>query len=155
MIILGSDVLPYTPTILRLPAGVKSVAAHDLHGGPAPGRRRLVRGTAQRSSPNASAPARRGRTTTSSSASPNGRPIDPRDDSDDWHALLDEAGVRRARVHDGRHTVGTLLIEQGVHVRVVQEILGHSDIRLTQRYTHVASPAAQEAAERIGKALWE
>jgi len=86
---------------------------------------------------------------------PNGRPIDPRDDSDDWHALLDEAGVRRARVHDGRHTAGTLLIEQGVHVRVVQEILGHSDIRLTQRYTHVASPAAQDAAERIGKALWE
>ncbi len=42
--------------------------------------------------------------------------------------------------------------EQGVHVRVVQEILGHSDIRLTQRYTHVASPAAQDAADRMGKA---
>jgi integrase len=51
-------------------------------------------------------------------------------------------------------TAGTLLIEQGVHVRVVQEILGHSDIRVTQRYTHVASTAAEAAAQRIGAALW-
>ncbi|WP_344887516.1 hypothetical protein [Actinomadura meridiana] len=35
-----------------------------------------------------------------------------------------------------------------------QEILGHSDIRLTQRYTHVASPMAQESMERMGRALW-
>jgi integrase len=85
---------------------------------------------------------------------PNGRPIDPRDDWAEWKDLLKAAVVRDARVHDGRHTAGTLLIEQGVHVRVVQEILGHSDIRVTQRYTHVASPAAQDAAKRIGQALW-
>jgi integrase len=87
-------------------------------------------------------------------AQPNGRPVDPRDDWEEWKSLLRAAGVRDARVHDGRHTAGTLLIEQGVHVRVVQEILGHSDIRLTQRYTHVASAAAQDAASRIGEALW-
>ncbi|PRX63822.1 phage integrase family protein [Nonomuraea fuscirosea] len=85
---------------------------------------------------------------------PNGRPIDPRDDWDDWKELLGVAGVRDARVHDGRHTAGTLLIEQGVHVRTVQEILGHSDIRLTQRYTHVASPMAADGMQRMGRALW-
>jgi site-specific recombinase XerD len=42
----------------------------------------------------------------------------------------------------------------GVHIRTVQEILGHSDLRLTQRYTHVASPMAADAAERMGQALW-
>ena len=84
----------------------------------------------------------------------NGRPIDPRNDWEDWKTLLREAHVRDARVHDGRHTAGTLLIEQGVHVRVVQEILGHSDIRITQRYTHVGSAAATEAARLIGTALW-
>jgi len=57
-------------------------------------------------------------------------------------------------VHDGRHTAGTLLLEQGVNMRVVQEILGHSDLRATQRYTHVASPVARDAAARMGKALW-
>lgn len=87
-------------------------------------------------------------------AQANGRPIDPRDDWDDWKALLASAGVRDARVHDGRHTAATLLIEQGVHVRTVQEILGHSDIRLTQRYTHVASPMAQDGMQRMGRALW-
>jgi len=45
---------------------------------------------------------------------------------------------RDARVHDGRHTAGTLLLEQGVSLRVVQEFLGHSDSRVTERYTHVA-----------------
>jgi site-specific recombinase XerD len=58
------------------------------------------------------------------------------------------------RVHDGRHTAATILLEQGVDVRVVMEILGHSDLRITQRYTHVASPLAQEAARRMGSALW-
>ena len=84
----------------------------------------------------------------------NGRPIDPRRDWADWKDLLKAAGVRDARVHDGRHTAATLLIEMGVHVRTVMEILGHSDIRVTQRYTHVASPLAGEAAERMGQALW-
>jgi site-specific recombinase XerD len=82
------------------------------------------------------------------------RPIDPRDDFDEWKALLKAAGVRDARIHDGRHTAGTLLIELGVHVRTVQEVLGHSDIRLTQRYTHVVSPMAEDGMDRIGKALW-
>jgi site-specific recombinase XerD len=77
-------------------------------------------------------------------AQSSGRPIDPRDDWDGWKALLAAAGVRDARVHDRRHTAGTLLIEQGVHVRTVQEIFGHSDIRLVQRYTHVASPMAED-----------
>jgi site-specific recombinase XerD len=85
---------------------------------------------------------------------PNGRPIDPRDDFTEWKALLNMADVRDARLHDGRHTSATLLLEQGVDVRVVMEILGHSDIRVTQRYTHVASPLAHEAARLMGRALW-
>jgi integrase len=64
------------------------------------------------------------------------------------------AGVRDARVHDARHTAGTLLIEQGVHPRVVMEILGHSDLQLTQRYTHASTAMAAEAAERMNRALW-
>lgn len=87
-------------------------------------------------------------------AQANGRPIDPRDDWEEWKTVLRAAGVRDARVHDGRHTAGALLIEQGVHVRVVQEILGHSDIRVTQRYTHVSSTAAHDAASRMGAVLW-
>ena len=64
------------------------------------------------------------------------------------------ADVPDVRVHDGRHTAGTILVDQGVHLRVIQEILGHSDVRVTERYTHVASPAVREAAGLMGAALW-
>ncbi|GGO12769.1 hypothetical protein GCM10010116_25660 [Microbispora rosea subsp. aerata] len=45
-------------------------------------------------------------------------------------------------------------MEQGVHIRVVQEILGHARVTTTQRYTHVASPQVKDAGERMGAALW-
>jgi site-specific recombinase XerD len=41
--------------------------------------------------------------------------------------------------HDTRHTAGTMSIEQGVNIRVVQEVLGHTRVTTTQRYTHVAA----------------
>ncbi|MER6514669.1 tyrosine-type recombinase/integrase [Nonomuraea sp. NPDC001636] len=43
-----------------------------------------------------------------------------------WKSILKQAGVRDVRVHDARHTAATLPIEQGVHIRVVQEILCHT-----------------------------
>lgn len=68
-------------------------------------------------------------------------------------ALLAAAGVRDARVHDGRHTAATVLLALGVKIEVVQELLGHSDIRLTRGYAKVASRMAREATDRIGSAL--
>jgi integrase len=87
-------------------------------------------------------------------AQPNGLPIDPRRDWEDWQELLEASGVAAKRVHDGRHTAGTLLTESGVGLRVVMEILGHSQPRVAQRYTHVSSIAAEDAAAKIGGALW-
>lgn len=86
---------------------------------------------------------------------PNGRPIDPRDDWEEFKELLKEAGIRDSRVHDGRHTAGTLLMEQGVDIRTVMEILGHSQMSVTKRYLHVSTPMAQEAMRRMGDALWD
>jgi integrase len=82
-----------------------------------------------------------------------GRPLDPGDDFDDWKGLLAAAGVRDARVHDGRHTAATLLLAQGVRAEVVQELLGHSDIRVTRGYSHVASAMARAATDGMGAAL--
>ncbi|MEV1199498.1 tyrosine-type recombinase/integrase [Microbispora rosea] len=62
--------------------------------------------------------------------------------------------MREARLHDARHTAGTLLVEQGVHIRVAQEILGHARVSTTERYTHVASLQVWGASERMGAALW-
>ncbi|MDF5753027.1 site-specific integrase [Spongiactinospora sp. TRM90649] len=83
-----------------------------------------------------------------------GRPMERSEDYKAWKALLKRAGVRDARLHDARHTAGTLLVEQGVHIRVVQEILGHARVTTTERYAHVASPLMHDASARIGAALW-
>ncbi|MEU8194403.1 tyrosine-type recombinase/integrase [Microbispora amethystogenes] len=83
-----------------------------------------------------------------------GRPMERSEDYKMWKALLRQAGVREARLHDARHTAGTLLVEQGVHIRVVQEILGHARVTTTERYTHIASPQVKDASERMGAALW-
>jgi integrase len=88
-------------------------------------------------------------------AQENGRPIDPRGDHRAWRALLVAAGVRQARLHDARHTAATLLLQQGVPARVVMEILGHSQIGLTLgTYSHVVPALAEDAARRMGEALW-
>ena len=68
--------------------------------------------------------------------------------------MLRQAQVRDARVHDARHTAATLLIEQGVHIRVVQEVLGHIRVTTTERYTHVATLQMKDASERLDLALW-
>jgi integrase len=87
-------------------------------------------------------------------AQTNGRPIDKKADYDARMALLDKAGVRHVRLHDGRHTAATLLLIENVHPRVVMELLGHSQIRTTlDIYTQVMPALAREAADRMGALL--
>jgi integrase len=87
-------------------------------------------------------------------AQPNGRPIDKKADYDDWTRLLQAAGVRHVRLHDGRHTAATLLLSENVHPRVVMELLGHSQMRTTMDiYSHVMPALAREAADRMGTLL--
>lgn len=86
---------------------------------------------------------------------PNGRPLDKHSDYEAWIRLLNRAGVRHIRLHDGRHTAATLLLTAGVHPRVVMELLGHSQMRTTTDiYSHVMPALAQEAADRMAKTLW-
>jgi len=86
---------------------------------------------------------------------PDGRPIDPHDDWDEWKALLAEAGITKdARLHDARHTSGTLLGEQHVDLHVIQRILGHAQVSTTRIYTDPTDPLTREAVGRIGSMLW-
>ncbi|GLX08214.1 tyrosine-type recombinase/integrase [Microbispora sp. NBRC 16548] len=87
---------------------------------------------------------------------PDGSPIDSRQDWEEWKELLRLAEVEKdARVHEARHTAETLLLEQGIDMRVVQVILGHSQLTTTKRYTHVTENLAGDAMARMGGALWD
>jgi site-specific recombinase XerD len=62
---------------------------------------------------------------------------------------VEEAGLENFRWHDLRHTFASRLIEAGVHLRVVQELLGHRTIAMTLRYTHVANARLQDAVQTL------
>ena len=52
--------------------------------------------------------------------------------------VLKKAGLPEIRFHDLRHSAATLLLSEGVHSKVVQEMLGHSTISMTMDvYSHV------------------
>jgi len=59
------------------------------------------------------------------------------------------------RFHDLRHTFATLMLSLGVNTKIVAEILGHSDIKLTaDTYSHVL-PTMQESAMKEFSKLWK
>jgi integrase len=79
-----------------------------------------------------------------------GRPLGWRDVDRDFNLRLAKAGVREIRFHDLRHTNATLQLEAGIHPKVVQERLGHSDIGVTlDIYSHVTPALGRDAAQRL------
>jgi len=86
-------------------------------------------------------------------ASADGRPIHPHALSQAFERIARRAGVPVIRLHDLRHTHGTLLIKDLVPVKVVSERLGHANIAFTiETYQHVL-PGMQADAARTFEAL--
>lgn len=88
-------------------------------------------------------------------AQPNGRPIDPRADYEEWRSLLDEAKVRPARLHDARHTAATMLLVLKVPTRAVMNVMGWSQASMATRYQHVPPEVLAGIAELVGGLLWQ
>jgi integrase len=70
-----------------------------------------------------------------------------------------KSGFRRARekigrpeihYHDLRHSCATVLLQLGVDLHVVREILGHTSVKTTERYAHVMTAPQRSALEKLG-----
>jgi integrase len=85
---------------------------------------------------------------------PEGSAIDPSNLTRLFAALCRAAGLRRIRFHDLRHTAATLLLEQGVELVVIKELLGHAHIGVTATvYAHVRLRLQRQAIDTLGDAL--
>ena len=70
-----------------------------------------------------------------------------------WYRVRREAGIEDVRLHDLRHTVASQAVLNGVPLPVVARLLGHRDVRMTMRYSHVGDREIEAAAERVGQAI--
>lgn len=76
-----------------------------------------------------------------------GTPLNPDTLSSAWRGFLRRAGLPHVRFHDLRHAHATLMLQQGVHPKIVSERLGHASIGITlDTYSHVLPAMQQEAA---------
>ncbi|MEU7345768.1 tyrosine-type recombinase/integrase [Streptomyces bacillaris] len=83
-----------------------------------------------------------------------GGPLDPANITRHFRGLLNRAGLRRIRFHDLRHSTATLLLEQGVDLVVIKELLGHAHIGVTASvYAHVRLRLQRQAIDTLNNAL--
>ncbi|NIN67602.1 MAG: tyrosine-type recombinase/integrase, partial [Anaerolineae bacterium] len=87
-------------------------------------------------------------------ANPVGQPVHPSSLRQAWKRLAQAAGLRHLRFHDLRHAHASLLLQQGVHPKIVSERLGHSGVHITlDTYSHVLPSLQAEAAKRLDDLL--
>ncbi len=70
-----------------------------------------------------------------------------------WHTARVRAGLPDVRVHDLRHSFASLLINQGRSLYEVQRILGHAQVKTTQRYAHLSNQTLVAAANSAADAM--
>ncbi|MEU9130698.1 site-specific integrase [Kitasatospora sp. NPDC048540] len=83
-----------------------------------------------------------------------GHPIESATLTRNFNALLRRSRLRAIRFHDLRHSTATLLLEQGVELVVIKELLGHAHIGVTATvYAHVRLRLQRKAIDLLGHAL--
>ncbi|WAC06732.1 MAG: tyrosine-type recombinase/integrase [Thermodesulfobacteriota bacterium] len=70
-----------------------------------------------------------------------------------FSSALKKAGIEDFRFHDLRHTFGSHLAMKGVNPRTIQQVMGHKEIKMTMRYSHLSPEFVQEAVEKLDNLL--
>ena len=83
-----------------------------------------------------------------------GTPIEPANLRRTWLRILEDAGVGHLRFHDLRHAHASLMLQQGVHPKIVAERLGHAGVGITlNTYSHVMPGLQAQAAAEFDRLL--
>jgi integrase len=84
-----------------------------------------------------------------------GNPIDPRNFVRRFFdKTLEKAGLPHVTFHSLRHSFASLLIESGEHPRVIQELMGHADMKTAMSiYSHVSLGLKERAMQRLEEML--
>lgn len=81
-------------------------------------------------------------------------PLDPRNALRAANTAARKAGLAGVGLHTLRHTAASTMLEAGVPLRTVSEILGHASIQVTgDIYGHVSTEGARSAIDRLSDAL--
>ncbi len=68
-----------------------------------------------------------------------------------FYQALEKAKIEHFRFHDLRHTFATRLVQAGIDLYKVAKLLGHKDIRMTQRYSHHYPESLRDGVEVLDK----
>lgn len=85
--------------------------------------------------------------------SENGEPISAKTLFGNWKKVLSNSNIPYKKFHSLRHTYATMLLSHGVDLKTVQDLMGHSDIAVTQIYLHVLPKTKIDAVNRINNIL--
>ena len=72
-----------------------------------------------------------------------------------WNNARIKANLKDVRMHDLRHSFASQLVNSGRSLYEVQTLLGHSSIKMTQRYAHLSNESLMSAVSCAGKLLEE
>ncbi len=70
-----------------------------------------------------------------------------------WDTARNHAGLGDVRIHDLRHSFASFLVNAGRSLYEVQKILGHTQVKTTQRYAHLSQGTLIDAANQVSKAV--
>lgn len=82
-----------------------------------------------------------------------GNPLKGKNVSTQWTKILNECNIPHKKFHSIRHTYASMLLQKGVDIETVAELMGHSAISITQIYLHSSSKSKNKSVNKLNSII--